>query len=452
MSGFNRRQLLRGLFGGAAVSVALPLLDGMLSTSGQALADGTPLPKRFGIFFWGNGVRLSKWNPSTTGAGFALSESLTPLKNVKEYLSVVSGMNIKTGNERGHHAGCVGILSGSPMISQDPMGAPYASTFSGRSIDQVIAAEIGKTTRYKSLEMAVSRSIASGEGTTLRYVSHNGPDSANPPEFEPKKLFERVFGVGFEDPEAKKREDMKVGLRRSVLDAVWGEAKALQSTVGAADRIRLDAHMTGIRALETRLASLPPSVGACAKPTSPGSLPAVDGKEPIEERMHAFSDLLALVLACDITRVFSIQFTGSVGGTVFWQVGATQGHHELTHDEPGEQPKVQATTSFTMKQLAYLLEKLKATPEGTGNLLDRTAILGSSDAAHGREHTINDYPILVAGKAGGALKGDYHYRSTSGENASMVLMSLVRAMDIPATSFGKGGGLVTKGLAAIEAA
>lgn len=451
MSRFNRRQVLRGLFGGAAVSVALPLLDGMLSTSGQALADGAPLPKRFGIFFWGNGVRLAKWNPTTTGAGFALSEALQPLKNVKEYLGVVSGMSIKTGNERGHHAGCVGILSGAPMIPQDPMGAPFASTFSSRSIDQIIAAEIGKTTRYKSLELAVSRSVVTGEGTTLRYVSHNGPDSANPPEFDPKKLFERVFGVGFEDPELKKREDLKVGLRRSVLDAVWGEAKALQSTVGAADRMRLDAHMTGIRALETRLASLPPTVGACAKPTATGSFPTVDGKEPMEERMHAFSDLLALVLACDLTRVFSIQFTGSVGGTVFWQVGASQGHHELSHDEPGDQPTVHATTVFTMKQLAYLLEKLKATPEGTGNLLDRTAILASSDAAHGREHTISDYPILVAGKAGGALRGDYHYRSTSGENASMVLLSLVRSMGIPATDFGKGSGLVTKGLSAIEA-
>lgn len=448
----NRRQLLRGLFGGAVVSVGLPLLDVMSSTSGQAHADGTPLPKRFGIFFWGNGVRLAKWNPSNTGAGFTLSESLQPLKNVKDQLTVVSGMKIKTGNERGHHAGCVGILSGAPMISQDPKGAPYASTFSNRSIDQAIAAELGKTTRFKSLEMAISRNVVGSEGTTLRYVSHNGPDSPNPPEFDPKKLFERVFGVGFEDPEAKKREDLKVGLRRSVLDAVWGEAKSLQSKVGAADRVRLDAHMTGIRALETRLASLPPSVGACAKPTAPGSYPTVDGKEPLEERMKAFSDLLALVLACDITRVFSIQFTGSVGYTVFWQVGASGGHHEITHDEPGEQPTVQASTVFTMKQLAYLLEKLKATPEGTGNLLDRTAILCSSDTAHGREHTIDDYPILVAGKAGGAFKGDYHYRSTSGENASSVLLSLVRSMGIAATEFGKGGGLVTKGLSAIEAA
>lgn len=448
---FNRRQLLRGLMGGAAVSVALPMLDGMLNTSGTALADGTPLPKRFGIFFWGNGVRLDKWNPAGTGSGFALSPSLMPLAGVKEYVSVVSGMNIKTGNQRGHHAGCVGILSGAPMIPQDPMGAGYASTFSDKSVDQFIAAQIGKTTRYKSLEVAISRSIVNGEGTTLRYLSHNGPDAGNPPEFDPKKLFERVFGVGFEDPEVKRREDLKVGLRRSVLDAVWQDAKALQLRVGAADRSRLDAHMSGIRALEERLASLPPTVGACAKPTAPGSYPTDAGKEPLAERMRAFSDLLALVMACDQTRVFSIQFSGSVGGTVFWQVGASDGHHNLSHDEPGDQPVLQKTTVFTMEQLNYLLTKLKNTPEGTGNLLDQTAVLCSSDVAHGREHTINDYPVLVCGKAGGALKGGVHYRSTTGENTSQILYSCVKSMDIPITSYGKGGGLVTSGVKAIEA-
>jgi hypothetical protein len=449
---FNRRQMLRGLLGGAGVSVALPMLDGMLNTSGSAFADGTPLPKRFGIFFWGNGVRLPQWNPVNSGAGFTLSPSLMPFAGVREYVSVVSGMNIKVPNSRGHHCGCVGVLSGHPMIPQDPGSAGYASTFSGPSIDQVIAREIGKTTRFKSLEVAISRSVVTGEGTTLRYVSHNGPDNANPPEFDPQKLFTRVFGVGFEDPEVKRREDLKVGLRRSVLDAVWTEAKTLQARVGTADRLRLDEHMSGIRALETRLASLPPSAGACTLPTKPASsYPTDAGKEPLKERMEAFSDLLALVMACDQTRVFSIQFSGSVGGTVFWQVGAGTGHHDLSHDEAGDQPTLQKTTVFTMQQLAYLLTKLKNTPEGTGNLLDRTAILASSDTAHGREHTITDYPILVAGKAGGALKGGVHYRSSSGENTSKVLYSLARACDVPVTSVGGGAGLVSVGVPQIEA-
>src|SRR5690606_6041137 len=127
-----------------------------------------------------------------------------------------------------------------------------------------------------------------------------------------------------------------------------------------------------------------------------------DRREQIAEKMQAMSDLIAMALACDQTRVFSVMFTGSVGSTVFWQVGADKGHHDLTHDEAGDQPLVHETTVFTMKQLATLLETLKSIPEGDGNLLDRSVILASSDTADGRNHTIRDYPIVVAGRAGGA--------------------------------------------------
>ena len=127
-----RREVLRGIAYGGAVSVGLPLLESMLDSHGRALADGTPLPKRFGVFFWGNGVRLGHFTPATTGAGYQLTESLQPFANVKDYLSVVSGFDIKTGNERGHHAGCVGILSGAPMVSPRPSarasGSASAST------------------------------------------------------------------------------------------------------------------------------------------------------------------------------------------------------------------------------------------------------------------------------------------------------------------------------------
>src|SRR5688500_9189088 len=106
----SRRHVLRGVAGGVVASIALPTLEVMLNTHGTAYAQGTPFPKRFGVFFWGNGVRLARWNPAATGTGWQLSEELAGLSNVKNYVSVVSGMEIKTGNERGHHAGCVGIL------------------------------------------------------------------------------------------------------------------------------------------------------------------------------------------------------------------------------------------------------------------------------------------------------------------------------------------------------
>jgi len=449
----NRRTMLRGVIGGAAVAVALPPLEAMFNTHGTAHADGTPIPKRLGIFFWGNGVKLDRWNPANTGAGWTPSLELEPLTALKDYVNVVSGMQIKSGNQRGHHSGCVGILSGAPLVEQPHPNSNYVSTFSKPSIDQVAAAVIGKTTRFKSLELGVSTRVASGEGTTLHYLSHNGPDSFNPPEYDPSKAFDRLFGGDFVAPNSMTNALASAtrGLRKSVLDAVSTDISNLRQNVGTTDKARLDQHLDGVRSIENRLAENPAGTPAlCTVPAKPGSFPTASGKEPIDERMQAMSDLVAMAFACDQTRVFSIMFSGSVGSTVFWEVMATTGHHSLTHDEPGDQPLVHASTIFTMKQFAKLLAALKAVPEGAGNLLDNSAILASSDVADGRDHSITDYPILVAGKAGGALKyPSGHFRS-KGDNTSNVLLTILNAVGVPLTQFGDQGGLTTARCTDIE--
>jgi hypothetical protein len=449
----SRRTMLRGMASGALTSLALPTLDAMLDDHGTAYAQtGEPLPKRFGVFFWGNGVRLARWRPAATGASWELSEELEPLANVKEYVSICSGMNIKSGNERGHHAGAVGILSGSPMISQDPNGAPYASTFSAPSIDQVVAAQVGSATRFRSLELGISRRIVSGEGTTLRYLSHNGPDNANPPEYSPRTMFNRLFVDGFTAPGgATGVVDPRLMLRRSVLDAVRADANALRARVGVADRLRLDQHLASIRALENQIElieSAPPPPNACAAPGDPGDI----GNEQLTPINDAMADLLALSLACDQSRVFSIMYSGGVALTVYGEIGVTTEHHGLSHDEGGDQPQMHAVTTFIMGKLATFLERLKATPEGAGNLLDNCAILASSDVAEGQPHSINDYPIIVAGRAGGALvHPGIHYRSGNGENTSNVLLALLQAMDLDVSEYGNGPGRSTTPLGAIRA-
>jgi hypothetical protein len=440
--------------GASAVAVGLPVLQAMLNENGTALAQGEPLPRRTGIFFWGNGVRLAQWTPNTTGAGWTPSPALEPLSALKDYINVVSGMNIKTGNERGHHAGCVGILSGAPMIPQPNPNSNFVSTFSAPSIDQVVAAEIGAQTRFKSLEVGISRRIVKSEGTTLWYLSHNGPDNANPPEYDPKLMYNRLFGSGFMPPNAIELADHTLGLRRSILDAVGQDINDLKARVGTVDRQRLDQHFENIRALENRIEliqSKPPVGAACALPPMGAQIEDDGGREQIEARMRVMSELVAMSLACDLTRVFSIMFSGSVGGTVFWQVDVDQGHHQLTHDEPGDQPQVHATTVYTMRQFAILLEALKALPEGDGNLLDNTAILASSDVAEGLAHSIDDYPILIAGRGGGYFKyPGIHYRS-DGENTTQVLLSMLHAAGLERNDFGLEGGHVTQTCSAIEA-
>jgi hypothetical protein len=314
----------------------------------------------------------------------------------------------------------------------------------------VAADVIGRGTRFRSLEVGVSRQVTENEGTTLLYLSHRGPDNPNPPEYDPGAVFDRLFGqAGHVGVDGGLEAERAYG--RSVLDVVAEDARGLANKLGSRDRRRLDQHFENIREIELRLGHewrRPPRCGAVAWP---GEFRETDGKEPLEEINAAMSRLVALALSCDQTRVFSYQFSGSVANTIYWQVGQDKPHHQFTHDEGGDQPIVHAATIFIMKQFAHLLQVLADTPDGAGNLLDSCAILASSDTADGKEHTLKDYPIVVAGRARGALKHPgVHYRSDTKESSSKVLLSLLRAAGLPLKEFGQKGGHVTDSLTAIE--
>ncbi|MAQ18548.1 MAG: hypothetical protein CMN30_27590 [Sandaracinus sp.] len=446
-TGIGRRNVLRGIAGGAAVTLGLPLFDYLFDDNGTAMADGGPIPRRFGVYFWGNGVIPERWIPSGTGEGYELSEQLASLAPVRDRLSVVTGMNIETGNERGHHAGTVGILSGSPMISQEPTGgAGYASTFSAPSIDQVVAQAIGSETFFPSIEYGVHDGAPGSEGTTLKYLSHNGPDNVNPPEYDPRALFARLFGEGFVAPDETPEVDPRLALRRSVLDAVLQDGADLRARLGHSDQIRLEQHMDGIRALEMRLQRLEmetpaPYLDACTRPGEP-----TDPGGDLRERSRLLADIMAMGLACDRTRVFSNMFSGSVSNTRY--PGTSAGHHSQTHDEGDPWTDVHAATMYIMQCFSDMLVAFQDIPEGGETMLDHMVVLGSTDLSW--DHSPNDYPILVAGGACGYLRTPgVHYRS-SGENASKVLLSTIRAAGVDMAEFGNGGGHVTESCTEIE--
>jgi hypothetical protein len=450
----DRRALLRGALGGVAVQVALPTLEAMLNANGTALAQGQALPKRFGVWFWGNGMKPARWTPAVTGAGWQPSEQLAPLADVKDYVNVVTGMALKTGNPRGHHAGQVGIMSGAPLIPL-PAGGGYASTFARPSLDQVAAAALGKDTRFKSLEVGVLTNNTYGEGDGLLVVSHNGPNSPNPPEPNPAKLFTRLFGSGTTAPSGTPVVDHSLALRKSVLDAVMADISSLSPKLGTADVSRLDQHLENIRGIERRLTAAPPATASksCANPTAPTGYAGLKSIEGFTAVNKVMSDLVALAWACDLTRVVTLQYSSGGNHDVYAPMGSTVDNHTLNHDEPGDQPISNKITIFTMQQLAYFLQALKNTPDGTGNLLDGCSIFCTSEVSDGRAHSVNDYPILIAGRARGALKyPGIHYRSMTGENTSMPTLSALRAAGVPLTSFGTAGGATDTGLGAIEGA
>ncbi len=433
----DRRMFLRGVLGGTAVSVALPPLEAMFGVNGRALAAGGAPPKRFIVWFWGNGIRRAQWTPDVVGPAWQPKAEMAPLladPALKPYLAPVTGYEIKTDTHP-HHSGMAGIMTGAKYFLVGPVRDTIVSTFAYPSIDQVVADSLAaqdptSRTPFRSIELGVSRFRGSDEGTTFQHLSHNGPNNVNPSEYEPIRVFNRLFGM----PSDAQRD----GARRSVLDAVLTQIDGLKQRVGARDRTRLDQHFESVRAIELRLAA---TAVQCTRPDRPlDGYPDVDGHEQIRERNEIMSDLMATAFACDLSRVGSVLFSTAGSGVIYWMVGAQNGFHQICHDErdtgPEQQPTVHAGVTFEMEQLAYFLNRLRTTEEGDGNLLDNSAVLCTTELSEGFTHSNDEFPIIVAGRAGGALNPGKHVRSSSRENTTKVLLTLLRAMGDTRPSYG----------------
>ena len=435
----SRRRFLRGMLQGSAVFVGLPLLES-LARRGQAHACGGVIPKRFGVFFWGNGIVPDKWLPTADGTDYELSEELAPLAAIKSKIAVISGLAAKVPNTEPHTSGAAGLLSGYALGEVNGN-----ETFMAPTIDQLVAAEIGGSTLYSSIQTGA---------TSCSGHSWNGVNSRNPPETDPFALYQKLFGDTFREPGDQGGIDPSYGLRRSVLDSVMNDIGTLQGKLGAGDKARLDQHLTGVRELEQRLALLesdPPSLESCSRPATVPleSYPDEDGRPQISARSRALCDMLAMALACDQTRVFGHYLVDPVSNNLF--PGASAGHHNLTHDEGGEQPEVNAITIQCVAEMAYLFSALDAVPEEGGTLLDNCAVIGCSEVSLGQTHSIEDLPIVVGGSACGTLQTGMHYRSYTADSSSKLMLTLLRSMDILATNFGDGDAYTEDGLSEVEA-
>ena len=431
----NRRSFLRG----TCATVSLPVLHCMLNGHGRAFANsGAPLPRRFGLFFFGNGVSASSWIPTETGDQWSLSATLTSLNEVKAYLNLLSGYEVKTGGTQLHHNGMAGILSGLPYIEISNTGGAFGSKMRGPTIDQLMVNGLNPPTNLSSLSLGVSRAMVEDEGSTLQSVSHADSETFHAPNFSPLSVYNALF-EGFSPPEDPTRI-----LRDHILDAVRGDIAALKNKIGTEDRIRLDAHLTAIDDLRSRIIALPPEYqGACfpmAGVTEENS--STGNAEPLTEVNEIMCDLWALAWACDLTRVTSMMFTGGKANTLFHQVaGVSSGHQDIiTSNDTNAWSYLQPIQSFILSHAAMLLEKLKNTPEGDGNLLDNSLIMITSDCADAVMQTNSDYPVLLAGRCGGALRypGIHHRHATVDGNTNDILVTLLLAMQSGLGSVGEG--------------
>lgn len=438
----NRRTFLRGALAGGSAVVALPLLEAMLNTHGTALADGSPLPTRFMTWFFGNGVILPRFEPSASGADYPLSEELQPLENVRDYVTVLTGLKNRCEKIITHHEGMT-IFNGFTMAEQKGL----FSKAGGPTIDQLIAAKVSVDTPIASVHVGVSKHLSvMDSGTTMHALSHKGPNEPQYPKFNPQEVWSDLFGSFVPKPDDR-------ALRMSVLDAVREQTMALRKKLGTLDNQRLDAHLDGVSALEKKISALPPQ---CTLPEMPlETNEDMNGQEPIISVNDAMADLIAYAFSCDITRVASLLFIGGAAETVFAEAGQQGGHHNNTHD-PGRQDEVHDAVVFIMQRFAAMLEKFKATVDVDGkNLLDTSIVFCSSDCAEGLTHSINRQPIIIAGHGRNKLiYPGIHWQATpypqADGNPSDALLTILQSFDPTATSIGGGAPMSTTPLEAIK--
>jgi hypothetical protein len=436
MRRFDRRTLLRGTLAGGAVSMGLPLLDCFLNANATALAQGAPLPLRFGAWMWGCGMNPDRWTPATEGTGYdlpielqALDRELTAGGKLRDQVSILSGFDVKLDGRPNfpHTAGLMGTLTGSLPIEDYTVPAP--------TLDTIIAGQIGDLTRFRSLEMSCT-------GNPNQSYSYESQGVFNAPELSPMALYTRVFGPEFADPNDDTFvPDPRLMLRQSVLSVVKDDRERLLQQVGAHDKQRLDQYFTSVRQLEQQIDVLlkgPPDLDSCSKAPVPGqeSLGTEVGQSMSTNRLMA--DLLSFALACDQTRVFSMMFSDRISG--LRQAGSSSQHHQLTHDEAldpavGYQPEATEFVFVAMEAWADFLERLAAIPEGDGTLLDNCLVFGHSDVSFAKVHGITGIPMMIAGRAGGAVKPGVHVRGTTSPT-TRVGLTIQQVMGLNAESWG----------------
>lgn len=427
MRSLNRRRVLRGMLSGGAVTVGLPLLNLFLNGNGNALANGEPLPVRFGTWVWGLGMNDAIFTPKKTGANFDLPEEIESLAPVQKHINLFTRFNTfkDAAPLMCHHTGWVILRTGqAPTLSQ---------VRPGETIDVTVAKKIGNLTRFQTLS-------ATATGDIRDSYSYESANSVNAPEFSPIRFYQNLFGADYQDPNAAEfHPSPEVMVRKSVLSGVLDEAKTLQREAGAEDRARIDQFFSSLRDLEKQFdlrLTKPRPLAACERVGEVMGEPTA-GLDTVKvaERHKIMTKLMTMAVACDQTRVFNMAYAGETAATV--KAGYEKPHHTATHEEPtdpvlGYQKEVSWFTRRAMESWAEFVAAFAAVPEGDGTLLDNCLVYAMSDISYAKIHSLDNIPMFTAGTAGGRVKTGLHIQGGDGPGTRLgYTMMKVLGLDIP---------------------
>jgi hypothetical protein len=430
----SRRTFLRG----AGVTLALPLLESMIPAATLLGQTAAKARTRLGAIYFPHGAIMSQWTPAAEGAAFELTPILQPLKPFYNQVTIISDLRhanaYGSGATANHNRSAAAYLSGA-------FAETGAQPSLGTTVDQIAAQKIGQDTPLPSLELTIEEpSLNCGDGLSCSYrdtISWQGAHAPLPMQNNPQVVFERLFGDGNTAEQRKTRRAQSI----SLLDSVVGEAAALQRKLPATDRTRLDQYLSDVREIERRVQKAGEQLsGDLPVPAAPTGVP-----RDVEEHIKLMYDLQVLAWQAEITRVSTFLMCKELSGATYPKSGVRDAFHTLSHHSNVKEniDRFAVLNTYHVALFAYFLDKLRATPDGDGTLLDHSLVLYGSGMSDGNQHNHTDLPIVLAGGASGRLKGGRHLRHPKNTPMANLLVAMLDTLGIPTDKFGDSNGEVS---------
>ena len=438
----SRRTVLRGM----GATIALPFLEAMVpartALANTAAAGRTRLACIEQVHGAAGstqiGLAKNLWSPAAAGRTFDLApSSMAPLEPFRDYLTIISNTDCKgaeavtTPEIGGDHFRSSAVY----LTQMHPKQTEGSDVYVGTSLDQMYAQRFGQDTPIPSLQLCIENVDQAG-GCAYGYacvytdtISWASPEQPLPMVRDPRVVFDQLFGVG------ATAEERATNLRtdKSILDWVTSQISTLRKDIGSSDRTRLNEYLENIREIERRIQRIEgrnASGENRAFPEAPIGVP-----DSFEEHVHIMMDLIAIAFASDTTRVFSFKLGRDASGRAYPESGVNTGFHNASHHGEREDRILEFAkiNRYHVSMVPYLLDKLKKTPDGDGNLLDNSLILYGSPMADSNIHNHRRAPLFLAGHAGGRLKGGVHVKAADGTpmaNSMLTMLHLLGRDDV----------------------
>jgi hypothetical protein len=434
----SRRTFLRGV--GATLS--LPFLDAMVPALTAQSKTAAVAKARLGFVYLPHGAIMDRWTPKSEGAGFEFTPILQPLEPFRDTLNIISGLHHQSADTTAVHS-----LSPTTWLSGvRPKPTQGVDAFAGVTADQFAAQKIGQETLLPSLELGTEDHSGLIGACDRDYgciymntLSWRTPTTPLPMEINPRKVFERMFGVGGSAAarQTRTQED------RSILDVFTKQAADMQRQLGPKDRAAVSDYLDSVREIERRIQrmSMDQSGPEIELPPAPAGIPY-----SYEEHVKMMYDLLVLAYRANVTRVTTFMVAREISNRTYPQVGVSDGHHAISHhanraDKMDKNVKIQ---TYHVGLFAQFLEKLRNTPDGDKSLLDNTIILYGSNMSNSNAHNHFPLPALVAGGGAGTLKGGRHLKYADHTPMTNLLLTLLNKAGVPMEKLGDSSGMMSE--------